>query len=260
MLSILFHSSKTMQAQPHVASYQAPHFMSEATELMCYLQTLSPAKLQVAMKVSAPLAEKTKQLLAGWTADPEQQTPAIDIFRGDMYSGLRAADFSDYDRRYANEHFYILSGLYGILCALDSIAPYRLEMGYHLPDAPYQNLYKFWGEKLARQLPSETMVVNLSSTEYTKALLPYLPRERVITPQFLTRASPSHEPKFVAIHAKIARGALARYLIVRHAVSPDELIGFHDLGYHFEAAMSTPNQPVFICDEFRGLGLSIRKK
>lgn len=212
------------------------------------------------MKLSAPLADKTHHLLTTWTANPERQTPAIDSFRGDMYSGLRAADFTTYDRRYANDHFYILSGLYGILRALDCIAPYRLEMSYHLPDAPYQNLYKFWGNKLAEQIPNNSTIINLSATEYTKALLPHVAPERVITPQFLTRDPRSHEPKFVAIHAKIARGALAHYLIVRHAVSPDELVGFHDLGYHFDATASTPDQPVFICDEFGGLGLSIRKK
>ncbi|HEU0266737.1 MAG TPA: YaaA family protein [Candidatus Saccharimonadaceae bacterium] len=260
MLAILFHSSKTMLPTPHPERYQAPHFLSEAAAIVQYIRGLPPSSLQTSMKISTSLAEKTHQVFTNWSDDPTRQTAAIDVFRGDMYSGLRAAELTPFDRRYANDHLYILSGLYGILHALDSIAPYRLEMGYRLPTAPYDNLYNFWGKKLADGIPADATIFNLSSIEYTKTISPYVARERIITPRFLTRDPRTQIPKFVAVHAKIARGALAHYLIVRHAVSVEESLFFHDLGYHYDAAMSSAHEPTFICDNFLGTGLSIRKK
>lgn len=260
MVAILFHSSKTMQSIPRHAVYQVPLFLDEATRISKYLQTLSRAELMSSMKLSLSLAEKTHDLLAEWSSDPQDQTPAIDIFRGDMYSGLRAVTFTKSDRAYANQHLYILSGLYGLLRACDSIAPYRLEMGYTLPGGPFKNLYTFWGDHLAVQIPTDSPIINLSAVEYTKALLPQLKGSLIITPQFMTRDPKSGDIKFVAIHAKIARGALAHWLIKNHATSGDRLPEFHELGYNFDTALSTREQPVFICNEFNGIGLSIRKQ
>jgi cytoplasmic iron level regulating protein YaaA (DUF328/UPF0246 family) len=237
--------------------YQAPQLLSKAEELGAYLKTLSTAQIQSNMKISSAMAEKTRQLLEHWTAGSTQQLPAIDAFLGDIYSGLQVQTFDQSDRAYANDHLLILSGLYGGLRALDSIMPYRLEMGYRLPDEPYKNLYSFWSDSIAALIPSDNVILNLSAVEYTKAILPHLSNP-VISPKFLTRDPSSGEPKFVTVHAKIARGAFARWLIAGRIDTPEKLSSFSDLGYHFDPALSTPDIPVFICDEFKGIGLSVR--
>jgi hypothetical protein len=33
---------------------------------------------------------------------------------------------------------------------------------------------------------------------------------------------------------------------------------FSDLGYHYDTVESTPDQPVFICEEFGGIEMSVR--
>jgi cytoplasmic iron level regulating protein YaaA (DUF328/UPF0246 family) len=204
------------------------------------------------------MAAKTKNLIDDWNSQSTDQLPAIDAFLGDIYSGFQTHTLNAADRTYANDHLFILSGLYGVLRACDSVHPYRLEMGYKFPDEPYTSLYSFWNRRIADILPPSNIVINLSAVEYTKAVLPYLKEARIITPKFMTFDQKSQMPKFVTVHAKIARGAFARWLIQNRIEAVDALSTFNDLGYQFDAELSTPDSPVFVCHEFKGLGLSVR--
>ena len=140
----------------------------------------------------------------------------------------------------------------------DGVRPYRLEMGYKLPDQLFGNLYKYWGTSIAETMPKEGVVVNLSAVEYTKTVLPYIDAGRVITPRFLTVNPKTGQPSQVIVHTKIARGAFARWLITSRINSPDELIGFKDLNYNYDPELSTPSEPTFVCKTFGGIGLSMR--
>jgi cytoplasmic iron level regulating protein YaaA (DUF328/UPF0246 family) len=260
MFTILLHSSKTMrQDSIQDATYQPPAYIDSATTLGDYLKSLSLSQIQTAMKLSERKAAETYTLLHEWNNDSTRYMPAIDAFLGDIYSGLRSQSFSNADRARANQSLFILSGLYGIIRALDSIQPYRLEMGYRLPDQPYNNLYSFWGNKLASVLPKGKAIINCSAVEYTKAIFPHLPKEqRIIHPRFLTLDPHSGEPKFVVVHAKIARGAFAHWLITHDINSEESLKDFHELNYAYSETLSTSDEPVYICQTFGGLGLSVR--
>ncbi len=76
----------------------------------------------------------------------------------------------------------------------------------------------------------------------------------------MTMDKSSKKPVFVAVHSKIARGAFANWLIMNRIDATQKLINFSDLGYKYNAKLSTDNNPLFICDDFLGLGLSIRLK
>lgn len=259
---VLIHTSKTMRSEPSgsgVAPTGAPALLDKASELIAYLRTLPPKKLASVMAVSAELAAKTQDQFADWSTDPDRQSPAVESFLGDIYSGLQVATFTAADRKHADKHLRILSGLYGILRPFDGISPYRLELGYRLPDVRYANLYKFWGRSVAEQLPGSGPIVNLAAAEYSKVVLPFIDPERVVAPKFLTVDPKSGEPKFVTVHAKIARGAFARWLITSRAGGrADDLLGFGELGYSHNPSRSTPREPAFVCEEFAGKGLSVR--
>lgn len=258
-LRILIHSSKTMRSTcEHSRKLHTPELLAEATRLNRYLKTLSPAQLAEVMQISGGLAQKTHDQIASWNIDSAAQLPAIDSFIGDIYSGLRANELSEGDRAYADQVLCILSGLYGILRPFDGIRPYRLEMGYSLPDARYKNLYAFWRDKIARCLPTTGIIVNLSSAEYSKVVTQFVDPARIYTPKFMTVNPKTSEPAFVTVHAKIARGAFARWLITSRTTKPSELKKFAELGYRYNPELSTPQEPVFICQEFKGKGLSIR--
>ncbi len=261
MFTILLHSSKTMRAPAGNASpVQVPALQKHANELADYLKSLTQSELQTAMKLSAPMAAKTRALIAAWRDEPSEMLPAIDAFIGDIYSGLQVESFTQSDQTYANDHLFILSGLYGVLRALDTIQPYRLEMGYRLPDSPFQNLYAYWNDTIARQLPDDQTIINLSAVEYTKAVFPHLHTSHIITPKFLTVSQATGEPIFVTVHAKVARGAYTHWLIKNRIDDIDRLIDFDELGYHYDPSRSAPDEPVYVCQAFGGIGMSVRLK
>ena len=209
------------------------------------------------MHVSESKAHEVKKLYEEWSTEKGLQVSAIDAFRGDIYSGLQVPGWSMDDRRYAHERLVILSGLYGALRACDGVMPYRLEMGYKLPDG--QNMYALWSDRLIKVIkPETTHLLNLSAVEYTKSLLPHLRSGiKVIAPKFMTISPKTGEPVFVTVHAKVARGAFARW-VIQNKMSETGLTQFRDLGYTYDKALSTDEQPVFVCKEFGGIGLSVR--
>lgn len=233
-----------------------PQLISQASQLVKLWNHSSSDDIERLMKISAKKAAEVLAMFGDWNTNPNAQTPAIDAFVGDIYSGLQVQNWSEDERAYAHEHLLILSGLYGGLRACDGIMPYRLEMGYKLPDG--KNIYEFWKDSINSLLPPSTShIINLSAVEYTKALLPYV-RLPVITPKFLTVSPKNGQPTFVTVHSKIARGSFARWLIQNQIQDIGQLPDFSGLGYSYDANSSTVEQPVFICQEFGGLGLSVR--
>ena len=235
-----------------------PELLGKAIQLDAYLKTLSPLALGKAMNLSPALASKTHTLITGWTAKPSNQRPTIDSFLGDIYSGIQISSWTTSDREYADKTLRILSGLYGILKPLDGICPYRLEMGYKLPKKSYANLYHYWGKAIAATLPASGPIINLAAVEYSKTVTPFVEAERVIAPSFLTISPKTGQPTFVTVHAKIARGAFARWLIINRINKISDLPKFSDIGYRYDKQLSTLHVPVFVCKEFGGIGLSMR--
>src|ERR1051325_9249613 len=249
------HSSKTMRIPAEAGRPSGtPILLDRAEELIGYLRSLSPKQLSQIMAISDELAAKTHEQYAAWTSSPERQTPAAQTFVGDIYSGLQVDSWSAADRRYADNHVRILSGLYGILRPFDGIVPYRLEMGYRLPPGEDSSLYRYWGTAVAEQLPDRGPIVSLAAGEYNKLVLKHVDAARVLTPKFLTIDPASKEPKFIVVHAKIARGTFARWLVTNR-VADAAMHTFDDIGYRYDEALSTPREPAFVCDEFGGKGL-----
>ena len=257
---ILIHTSKTMRPAVDEGNdfLSQPVLLDKAKELANYLKTLSVQDIEKTMKVSPALAATTKELIAGWTDTPTSQRAAIDSFLGDIYSGLQVADLSEADRSYANEHVRILSGLYGILKPLDGIYPYRFEMGYKVPDTHYANLYSYWDQTIIDTLPKNELIVDLSAVEYGKTVTKYVEPAYIVTPRFLTISPKTGVPLFVVVHAKIARGAFAGWMIRNKIEDVDQLKEFAEIGYQYNASLSTPEIPVYVCREFKGIGLSVR--
>jgi cytoplasmic iron level regulating protein YaaA (DUF328/UPF0246 family) len=256
---ILIHTSKTMRpAEPSQARLRIPQYIDQAESLANHLRTLSADQLSKIMKISLPLALSTEALIKSWSKESTYQRSAIDSFLGDIYSGLQVAGMTREDLAYADAHLLIISGLYGILKPLDGIYPYRLEMGYKLPLPNFSNLYCYWGRRIAEAIPVQPVVINLAAVEYMKAISPYIDRSRVITPSFLSISPKTGLPTFVTVHAKIARGAFASWLIRNRIEDARELHSFHGLGYSYQEELSTTLGPVFVCRRFEGLGLSVR--
>lgn len=241
---------------PKYAGRGVPKLIAQSEELVAYIRTLSPDQLAKSMAINNKLAATVAAQYASWNSTGGSR--AIHTFAGDIYSGLQVQTWSETDFTYADNNLRILSGLYGVLKPSDAIQPYRLEAGYKLPDEPFRNLYQYWGDRIAHELPESQSIIDLTAKEYSKLITPYIPTNNFICPKFMTISPRSNEPTFVVVHAKIARGAFARWLIQNQVNQPKELTNFAELGYQYAEHLSTPEQPVYVCKEFGGLGLSVR--
>ena len=223
------------------------------------LQHMSRNELAHLMGINEALAAEVQKWIARWS-DGRGGSAAALTFRGDIYSGLSAAQWSAADAAFAQKHLLILSGLYGLLRPFDAIKPYRLEMGCGLMVGANQRLDAFWGERLAGALDVNDTYINLTAKEYFKVVQRQLSNSRVISPKFLTVSKKTGQPTFVTVHAKIARGSFANWLIRHRIDDPDRITDYDQLNYAYNKGLSTATEPVFVCREFGGLGLSVRLK
>lgn len=235
-----------------------PQFINQAEYLQSVLQSMDVAILAKLMMINEKLATTVKKQMSKWhVADG---SAAALTFRGDIYSGLSADRWNQADAEFAQTHLLIMSGLYGLLRPFDAINPYRLEMGYKLQLADNLRLDAYWERELTGVLDTNDTYINLTADEYFRVIKNQLVASHVISPKFLTINKTTGQPVFVTVHAKIARGAFANWLIVNKIDDTARLHEFNNLNYRFDPVTSTPTEPVFICQEFGGIGLSVRLK
>lgn len=259
-MKILLHSSKTMKPQSTaVHTLTTPRFGGQATHLHKILASMRVDELAQLMAVNETLARDVKKHIDNWTIAAGGSAAAL-TFRGDIYSGLSASTWDETDARFAQDHLLILSGLYGLLRPFDEIKSYRLEMGYKLITSRNLPLDKFWTAELMHALDPDDTYVNLTANEYFKVIKKQLATSRVISPKFLTISPKTLQPVFVTVHAKIARGSFANWLIRNKIDDPTKITAYNELNYTYDHARSTESEPVFVCQEFGGLGLSVRLK
>ena len=228
-----------------------PDFNSESQELISRLREFAPAEISSLMKISDNLAELNHRRYAEWQtqADTTNARPAIFAFKGDVYQGLDAQTLAARDVNFAQKHLRVLSGLHGLLRPLDLIQPYRLEMGTRLTTRRGSNLYQFWGDKITdsinQALAQQTskVLVNLASNEYYQVIQPERIEGRILTINFKELRDGKY--RFVSFYAKKARGLMARYMIDKRIIRPNQLRQFDVDGYAFNEALSSDDEWIF---------------
>ncbi len=170
----------------------AAHFHKKSDQLIAVLQKKSAAEISQLMKISDNLGQLNYRRYHAWSSKPSsgKARQAVLAFMGDVYSGLDAKSLTEKNMQFAQNHLRILSGLYGILRPLDSMQPYRLEMGTNLETPDGKNLYQFWGEKPTLMINEEAKklnteyLINLASNEYFKVIHKQQLEPTIITPIF----------------------------------------------------------------------------
>ncbi|HIF9085323.1 TPA: peroxide stress protein YaaA [Photobacterium damselae] len=235
--------------------YTLPELTEHSQQLIEVCRELTPMDIARLMKVSDKIAGLNAARFAEWvpTFTPENARPAMFAFKGDVYTGLAAETMTDEQIAYAQQHFRMLSGLYGLLRPLDLMQPYRLEMGTKLENPRGANLYQFWGNiitdkvNLALAEQGDNILVNLASNEYFKSVKPKQVKGTIITPVF--KDAKKGQYKVISFYAKKARGLMARYIIDNQIDSIEKLKEFDAAGYYFVAAESTATELVFKREE-----------
>lgn len=227
-----------------------PRFLPEALRLTETLRSMDYAGLKALWNCSDGIAQNNFRRLQG--ADLRQgATPAIFSYEGIQYQYMAPGVFEENQLRYIQERLRILSGLYGLLRPFDGVVPYRLEMQARLRVDGCRDLYAYWGDKLVRQLCSETdLIVNLASKEYSRAVSPRLPRGvRFLTCTFGELRGRKIVEK--ATFCKMARGEMVRFLAEERITDPADIRAFRRLGYAYSDALSGRDHFVFIKEATR---------
>jgi len=253
---ILISPAKTLdfETPPTTGIATQPAFLEQSEALIKELQALTPHKISALMGISEKLGSLNYERYVDWRVPftKNNAKQAMLAFKGDVYTGLEADNFSTAHFRFAQKHLRILSGLYGVLRPLDLIQPYRLEMGTKFANPRGKDLYEFWGSAITDNLNAQLkalksdVVINLASNEYVKSVHKKDLNAQVIAPAFKDLKNGKY--KIISFYAKKARGQMAAWLIRRGITDPKHLKKYTIGGYSYCADMSTPTTPTFIRD------------
>jgi len=84
--------------------------------------------------------------------EDQHANPAMLIGSGETFTGLAGIKFDAAQRKFAQKHVRIISGLYGLLRPCDLIRPHRLPFGAALRTGRGKDLSAFWGSTITNAL------------------------------------------------------------------------------------------------------------
>ncbi|NRB37308.1 MAG: peroxide stress protein YaaA [Pseudomonadales bacterium] len=234
--------------------FTQPDFLDDSQVLIDEVRELSPPAIESLMKISPKLADLNFGRFLNWQQpfDTENAKQAILAFKGDVYQGMAAENFSAADFEFAQKKLRILSGLYGLLRPLDLMQAYRLEMGCRFENSRGKNLYAFWGDKITEKLNDELKqqktetLINLASNEYFKAVKKKQLNAEIITPQFKDWKNGQY--KMISFYAKKARGLMSAYIIQNQLTEAEQIKAFDSDGYYYSPEQSSATEWVFLRD------------
>lgn len=248
---VILSPAKTLDFEPTKQKIKtsAPVFEQETKEIVGAAKKLSIKDIEKLMGVSEKIATLNFDRFRNFYK--QDTKPALFAFQGDVYKGLDAETLTQKEIDYAADHLGILSGLYGLLRAGDLMYPYRLEMGLGFPVGKHKNLYHFWGEKIAEQINlnmkkvKATHLVNLASNEYGDAVKRDILDKPVVDIVFKD-GKKGQIPKVIGIHAKKARGLMARAILENRWQDIKDLKKFDSEGYVFDKTNSDDKTFTFV--------------
>ncbi len=241
-MKILLNSTKTMDTDSVTRiKTTKPQFATKAAQLMTALKPLDRKRLLAEFDLTENTLPAARAHISRWGEPGNRQAPALMAFTGLVYKHVQANTWTATQRKRSQQNLRILSGLYGMLRPLDGIEAYRLEMGVRWSPPAVKNLIAFWKTTLTSALSAELKsgepIINLASQEYAKVLDAKALPGPLISPVF-KEARPDGSLKTATVYAKMARGAMVRYLITTGARRPEDLLGFGEMGW--EAASEPP--------------------
>lgn len=245
---VIVSPTKTMHDKGITKPQALPLFVEKSKKILTQLQTLSMDDVKTLMKVNEKIASENVQRYQAMTFDLNGSS-AIDLYDGLQFKSMQVDTYSEQERAYVQEHVRILSGFYGVLHPFDSIYPYRLEMQCKLAVDGCKNLYQYWKDELAQCLMNDVCkhqdhhIVNLTSKEYEKAVKSYVPSEQWIDVIF--QVEKEGKRKSEATAAKMARGAMIKYMAKHKLEDVQDIKHFDEDGYQFDEEASNEHCFVF---------------
>ena len=247
-MKIIISPTKKMKREEFISPNAKPLFLDKTKEILDYLNSLTREEKARVWKVKGKLLEENLERL-GEIDLSVSGSPALFSYDGIQFTYMSPSSFTDDMLSYCEDKLRIISGFYGLLRPLDGIVPYRLEMESKINIFGKGNLYKYWGCDIASELEKdESIILNLASEEYSKAVIPYLNEGiEVITPVFLEEEDGLVVTK--GVYAKMARGEMVRFLSQNNITDIEGIKEFSISGYHYSPSLSTNEKMAFVRKE-----------
>ena len=226
----------------------SPIFKDDAKKLLSYLLSLNFQELKTLWNCSDKIVVENYNNLKSINID-ENLIPAIFSYEGIQYQNIAPKVLTYDELDYIEDKLRIISGFYGILKPLDGIIPYRLEMGSKFKNWEYKNLYDYWEGKIANKLFAETnLIINLASKEYSKVISKYL-NEDIVFVNCTFGEIINNKVIEKATYAKMARGAMVRFMAENKINKLEDIKNFDSFGYNYNNKLSDGNNFIFIKTE-----------
>ena len=211
-----------------------PIHQHEANDRISELQTLSLKKCKEYFRVSDALAKKVHTQLKKFNKETTVSKAALFAYSGTVFIPFQHQSFSKEQLGYAQQHLFILSGLYGALRPLDIIKPYRLEM-------------KQANDTIKSLVVSDLQrcskpIINLASSESLSAVQKKQ-LDSIVDISFLQKKN--GVSKTIAVYAKKARGLMASWIISQMCRDISQITTFSEDGYVYKKDMSSTSLLVF---------------
>lgn len=254
-MQILLASAKIMNSETSLAvpTHTHPKFFDQAQSFALELSNYSVEELAQKLGCSTKIALENKLRYQDFL-NTNAYLPAILAYYGQAYKCLKAQNFTDEDFRYANDHLFISSFLYGLLRPLDDIHPYRLEGKIVLNAANDQNIFAYWKPFLTDILihavkNDDGILVHLATAEFQHLFdwKRILKEVHVIQPLFMV--DQGTKLRAVSMYAKSCRGAMTSYIIKNKITNPSELLSFRYDGFEYKDRYGDADHPHFILNQ-----------
>ncbi len=241
---VILSPSKTMDMTNSIDLFQN-NFSEKTMFLLEKLKTFSPEDLSKTMKVKGKTLDSVVGIYSNF--DNSGYKKVMEAYSGAVFKRIDVENYSQEERAFLDEHFVVLSALYGVLPADSYIREYRLDMTVKVLEG--QNLYTYWKEDVNNTLTDlmkakgEELLINLASTEFSKLIerktFPY----EIIDVDF--REEKDGKFKAVSTYAKKARGLMSRYIVKNKISCKEDLKKFREEGYSFNEKLSTDKKYIF---------------
>ena len=147
---------------------------------------------------------------------------AIERYTGIVYKNLNWESFSNTEKTFMDKHFYIFSGLFGMVTPLTLIPEYKLKMNV-------LSLDHHWKDVITETLKDEDLVIDLLPQVHRKA---YNAGENVKKIDFfvIKKGKKSSAGHF----GKAVKGQLVNYIVKNKVTSIDNFDGFEFDGFKWD--------------------------
>jgi uncharacterized protein len=236
-----------------------PH---QTAEIASAMKQKSESQLAKLLSISPALALSTKRYWeefvvsldprgaekGGRDAVPPHTKPCIFAYAGPAFLGLDASTCSETGVQYLQSNLRIVDAVYGLLQPMDRIQAYRLEMATKSVLENKGRLSDYWSESVTDALKKDlenrkdAVLLNLASEEYSCAVDV---TKLSSCGTHCLKAVFQEEGRVVSVHAKRARGLMARYMAENDVSSIDGIKMFAEEGYAFVESRSDDTTLVF---------------